>query len=187
MTMRNRKNIIVAFVLVACMLIGVGYAALVDSLEVDGTTTITKDQATAVFDSDVYFSSATALPKHGATSTTNTTSINSDNNDKVSFTVHELVNVGDIATFEYEITNVSDLDVNLVASVTGNTTTLTDDDGVTTNATTSYFEVNYAFADGTVESGGTEKLTVTVKLIEAIDCYTKGSFTITVTATSNAD
>ena len=38
MTMRNRKAIIVSFVLVACMLIGVGYAAITGSLDITGNT-----------------------------------------------------------------------------------------------------------------------------------------------------
>ena len=38
MTMRNRKAIIVSFVLVACLLIGVGYASITGSLDITGNT-----------------------------------------------------------------------------------------------------------------------------------------------------
>ena len=39
MTMRNRKTIITAFVLAACLLIGVGYAAVTGNLTITGATT----------------------------------------------------------------------------------------------------------------------------------------------------
>ena len=187
--MKNRKFVVVAFLLVAAMVLGVGYANLVDSLEVDGTTTITKDQATTVFDGDVFFTNAEALPKDGSTTTTNTTSINADNNDKVSFTVHELAAAGDTATFRYEITNTSEFEVDLAVLLTANTTTVTDDNNVTKTAAQSYFTVEYSLDTNTIEAAqgstpGVAYLTVTVTLNESIQYYTKGSFTLTITATS---
>lgn len=55
MTMRNRKTIIVAFLLLACMLIGVGYAALTDTLSVKGSAILTKAGAEEEVNEDIYF------------------------------------------------------------------------------------------------------------------------------------
>lgn len=54
--MKNRKIVVTAFLLVAVMLLGVGYAALTDTLTITGDlktdTTVAMDE----FDADVYFS-----------------------------------------------------------------------------------------------------------------------------------
>ena len=53
--MKNRKRIIMAFVLVACMLIGVGYAAVESNLWAKGTVALTAGGASSELDEDVYF------------------------------------------------------------------------------------------------------------------------------------
>ena len=53
--MKNRKTVIVVFMLVACMLIGVGYAAIESNLYMNGSINLTADGAESELDEDVYF------------------------------------------------------------------------------------------------------------------------------------
>lgn len=53
--MKNRKIIVIAFMLAAVMLIGVGYAELTDSLAIKGNLGADVSIAEAEFDGDVYF------------------------------------------------------------------------------------------------------------------------------------
>ena len=54
--MKNRKTVVVAFLLVAVMLLGVGYAALTDTLNVKGNLGADISVAAKYFDSTLYFS-----------------------------------------------------------------------------------------------------------------------------------
>ena len=56
--MKNRKSILVVFLLVAAMLMSVGYAALTDELGITGDLKTDTTQSMAEFDADVYFFSA---------------------------------------------------------------------------------------------------------------------------------
>ncbi|MBR2445216.1 MAG: hypothetical protein IKB28_00955 [Clostridia bacterium] len=178
--MKNRKTIIVGFILVACMIMGVGYAVLTDSLEVGGTAEIKKDAAEDAFDFDVRFTNATAVTPG------NTTSINADNDDKVSFTASSLAEKDDVATFEYEVTNSSDLIAKIASTdIDANVTTLTADDGTVTTPSESIFEVTYSWNTETIAAnGGTAILTVHVKLKETPTVYAKGTFTLTISVIS---
>lgn len=185
MTMRNRKTVIVAFMLVAVMLLGVGYAALTDSLDIGGTAEITKNAAEAAFDADVYFTKATALTNG------NTTSINADNADKVSFTASSLATKGDKAIFEYEVSNYNDLKAVIAATdLDANVTTITDDDGHVSTLDDSLFKITYLWDDTTIDAidddanPGVGVITVTVELLETPQYYTKGTFTLTISVIS---
>lgn len=56
--MKNRKIVIVAFLLVAMMLLGVGYAALTDELTITGELQADTSVSQGEFDADIYFSAA---------------------------------------------------------------------------------------------------------------------------------
>ena len=103
--MKNRKTVIVAFMLCAVMLLGVGYAALTDTLDINGSADVNVSALNAEFEEDVYFSAAVA------NETGNTASINQDNNDKASFSAKTLKAKGDTVTFTFTITNKSAHDV----------------------------------------------------------------------------
>ena len=60
--MKNRKTVVVAFLLVAAMLLGVGYAALTDTLTITGEIGANTSASQTEFDADVYFKS-TAVTK----------------------------------------------------------------------------------------------------------------------------
>lgn len=53
--MKNRKTVVTAFVLVAVMLMAVGFAALTDDLKISGDVNLTHDAAQEEVAKDVYF------------------------------------------------------------------------------------------------------------------------------------
>jgi len=53
--MKNRKRVIVAFVMVAALCLGIGYAALNDTLYATGNLAVNKGEAQEDFKEDVYF------------------------------------------------------------------------------------------------------------------------------------
>jgi hypothetical protein len=100
--MKNRRNIIISFLLCACLIVGVGYAAMTDALDVTGTVDYNMDDA---FDSLIEFTGATAVHSGTSSVTDDTASINRDNSDKVSFTVNSVKSANDAAYFYFQITN----------------------------------------------------------------------------------
>jgi len=187
--MKKRRIVLLTFLVCAALVISIGFANLVDSLSVVGTSTTSKEQATQVFDADVYFTNAEALT-HGTTA-----SVNADNNDKVSFTANSLVSQGDKAQFKFEVSNFSNLEVNLTTTLTSNATTVTNDEGgVTTyNGEDSYFKVTYSWDTEKIaaatanDAPGKAYITVTVELVKSPEYNTKGDFTITISAVSDGE
>ena len=187
--MKKRRFVLLTFLVCAVLVISVGFASLIDSLSVDGTSTTSKEQATQVFDTDVYFTDATALTNG------NTASVNADNNDKVSFTANTLVSAGDKAEFRFEVSNFSSLDATITTTLTANATTLTNDEGQVTTLkdANSYFKVTYQWDTTTVTAAtssnipGKAYLTVTVELLESPEYNTKGDFTLTISVVSQGD
>ena len=100
--MKNRKGLI-AFLVLAVMLLGVGYAALTDTLDITGSADVNQSAAEEAFNEDIYFSAAVANEDG------NTASINADNNDKASFTAKTLKGKGDKVTFTFTIKNDGDV------------------------------------------------------------------------------
>ena len=165
--MKNRRNIIVAFLLCACMIIGVGYATLTDVLDITGSADVNQSAAEEAFNEDIYFSGAVA------NETGNTASVNSDNNDKASFTANTLKGKGDKATFTYTINNDGDLDAIVTPSISSNTNT-------------EFFNV-YSDWNGQpteLKAGQSVTYTVTIELIETPTETISGSCIIELTAKS---
>ena len=102
--MKNRRNVVVAFLVVAVMLLGIGYAALTDVLDITGSVDVNQSAAQNEFDQDIYFSAAVANQEG------NTASVNNDNNDKASFSAKTLKLKGDKVTFTFTIKNDGELD-----------------------------------------------------------------------------
>ena len=100
--MKNRKSLI-AVLLVAVMLLGIGYAALTDTLDITGSADVNQSAAEEAFNEDIYFSAAVANEAG------NTASVNADNNDKASFTAKTLKGKGDKVTFTFTIKNDGDI------------------------------------------------------------------------------
>ena len=165
--MKNRRNLIVAFLLCACLIVGIGYAALTDTLDITGSADVNKSAAEEAFNEDIYFTAAVANEEG------NTASVNTDNNDKASFTANTLKGKGDKATFTYTITNDGDLDAVVTPSISSNTNT-------------TYFTVysDWAGQPKTLEAGKTLTYTVTIELLETPTDTISGSCIIELTAVS---
>ena len=156
MAMKNRRAIIVIFMLCACLLVGVGYAALTDVLDITGSGVVTRTNALNAFMEDVYFSEVSTSADNGYTA-----SINADNNNKASFTVNTLAGQNDSETISFTIVNENDLDAKVTIRSSSNT-----------NST--YFGVAYSIGgvalsetDGIdLPDGGEVVVDVTVTLLE---------------------
>lgn len=170
--MKNRRNIIVAFLLCACLIVGVGYAALTDTLDITGSADITLSTLEAEFNQDIYFTAAVANDEG------NTASVNNDNNDKASFTANNLAKKGDKATFTFTLTNDGNTDLDALI-----TPKLDSEKG---NTQPQYFNI-YSDWQGEakiLEVGKTITYTVTVELIDTPQAALSGSFLIELVATS---
>ncbi len=163
--MRNKKIILVAFILCAAMVIGVGYATLSTTLTIDGIAAIKTDGAMTEYDGDVTFQSATGgvtgvdavtIPTGGKTAT---------------ITVDSLKVAGDSVTFEFVVQSTSQFEstVSIKDIKVANTTTNPATAGLITTGESEWLDVTATWADDTIEAGSestpsTVKLTVTIKL-----------------------
>ena len=167
--MKNRKTIVVAFLLVAVMLLGVGYAALTDVLDINGTADVSQAQAQESFNEDVYFTAAVANQEG------NTASVVTEDPDMASFTASTLKGKGDVVTFTFTIINEGDVDAVVTPSLAG--------DG---NSNPTYFKVFSDWSGQAKELGAGQSITytITVELLETPTDTIHGSFHIELTAVS---
>lgn len=165
--MKNRRNIIVAFLLCACLIVGIGYAALTDVLDITGSADVNQSAAEEAFNEDIHFTTAVA------NETGNTASVNADNNDKASFTANTLKGKGDKATFTFTIVNEGDLNATVKPSISSNTND-------------AYFKISSDWEGKAKDLAalGSVTYTVTVELLETPTATISGSFVIELIATS---
>ena len=168
--MKNRKTVVVAFLLIATMLLGVGYAALTDVLDITGSADINQTAAEEAFNEDIHVTAA--VPKEVG----NTARVNDDNNDKASFTANTLKGKGDKATFTFTITNAGDVDANVTPTL----------NATAGNTKPEYFSVTSDWDGATklLEAGESLTYTVTVELLQTPTESISGSFLIELTAVS---
>lgn len=166
--MKNRRNVVVAFLLIAVMLLGVGYAALTDVLDITGSADVNQSAAEEAFNEDVYFTAAVA------NQTGNTASVNADNKDKASFTANTLKGKDDVVTFTFTIVNEGDVAADVTPTL----------NATAGNTKPEYFEItsDWDGATKTLASGGSLTYTVTVKLLQTPTESVSGSFLIELTA-----
>lgn len=148
--MRNRKRIIVSFMIIACMLMAVGFAALTDTLNINGDAEVDYHGANTGFDEDVYFSAATALDTEGGDTANVTTDV-----DIARFSVRSLQAKGETATFSFTVKN----DNEFKAYVKVN-----NDKSLNNNE--EYFDVTMSETQFEIEAGGEYTFTVTVELLK---------------------
>lgn len=110
--MKKRKTALLGFLLTAMLGIGVGYAAVTDVLDVTGTVEITEEAAAKEFDTEVYFTKAEVVGEDNQLEIA-TANINTNNNDKASFTVKGLSDANDKIEIKYTIYNESERTVEL--------------------------------------------------------------------------
>ena len=173
--MKNRKTVVVAFLLVAVMLLGVGYAAISDVLDVNGSADVSLDAAQSAFDEDVYFSKAEVLTevKNAEGKDLNVASISDGDNDQANFTADSLKGAGDYAEFRFTITNASDVDAVVTPTLAA--------DG---NSNVEYFDIvsDWAGQPKTIKAGESMTYTVTVTLKKTPTEAAHGAFHIELTA-----
>ena len=147
--MKNRKRIIASFMIIACMLMAVGFAALTDTLNINGEAEVDFTSATSGFDADVYFSDAQAANNN------DTANVTVASNDVAMFSVRSLTAKGETATFTFTIQN----DNEFAAYVKLN-------EAKNVNNNTEYFSVDLVEKSFEVPAHGTATVTVTVELLK---------------------
>jgi len=173
--MKNRKTVVVAFLLAAVMLLGVGYAALTDTLDITGSVDVNINDLNDEFEDDIYFSAAAPVVIGGGT-TVDTASVNSDNNDKASFSIKSLKAKGEKASFVFTIQNDSAHEVSVepkLSATLGNTNT-------------EYFTLtsDWNGASKTIAANSFITYTLTVELIKDPVEAVSGSFLVELVATA---
>ena len=161
--MKNRKTIIVAFLLVAALCIGIGYAALSDTLKVSGTANLDASAAVNVFDDDVYFSAVTSqelctahIVRLNTIDTNATDTSDADGKcDGATITIDNTLGVQfDVAKATFTVTNDANSPVTVrVTPATSNNSVL---------------KVNTDQTSYTIDGGKTANITVIVTLQETI-------------------
>ncbi len=117
--MKNRRLIIVSFVLVAAMVVGVGYAALTDTLVIGGNIEVERSVAVNALNNDIYFTencSMTLLDDAGNSKATPADALfniardpTDTSNDTLKFTVEKVfTSVGEQVKIVAEITNTGE-------------------------------------------------------------------------------
>ena len=173
MTMRNRKTVITAFILLAVMVMAIGFAAMSDDLYITGSAGITAEHAETAFGEDIYFTKAVMSADKG------TAVIGVDKNgeaaDKITITVAEgaLKGKGDSVICAVEISNVGDVDawINLDSIVESNDT---------------YFEVTTSWGvtnTRALAAGSTVDITITITCIKTPQSEQTTTFDLGFTAT----
>ena len=125
--MKNRRLVIGAFLLVAVLCLGVGFAALQDTLSINGTLSYDPAAAEEEFNADVQFVSAdidaTSTAEYANTITAVVGDVDTDNvNDLLTITVpaDAFTSAGQVAVINATVKNASTdtVDVAAVASTT---------------------------------------------------------------------
>ena len=142
--MPRTNKILIVIILVAVMLLGIGYAAIQNiTLNITGTATADPSQSnfTVRFSENVQVSDSNKV----------TAAITDDTNATIN--VSGLTTNGDTVTATYTIQNTSaDLSANLSVG--------------TTNSNEEYFLIESKLGDETLTAGGATTLTITVQLIK---------------------
>ena len=165
--MKKRRTFIVSMLLIAALALGIGYAALTDVLDINGTADVNQSQAEADFDLNVYFSAVSKIHDDDKVSITD------GDNDMASFTINSLKGKDDTASFTFTITNDSDLDAMVTPTFAA--------DG-NTNPTYFSIESDWAGQPREIKAGESDTYTVTVTLLATPTETIHGSFHIELTA-----
>ncbi len=187
--MRNRKTVIVAFMLVAVMLMAVGYAALTTDLHIGGNATINADQAQSEFDTLIKFDDVKPTDIETAGTSGSVDVITKTADKSMDLGVNSLALKDETATFTFRVLNYSDHDC--IASIEtlkimGNVLTATG--GVYTD---SWIEATVAWEDATLEAAtdastpGMATFEITFKLRQNPTEQVVRSINITIDATTN--
>lgn len=180
--MKNRKNIVIAFLLVASLCLSVGFAALTDTLNINGTISVggdnaSNDAAAKEWDADVYFSKVEKASKNGNADVDKYTVSIDTSKDTLTVNLESgcLSVKGDSVTFTVTIKNES---ADYAADIAFNAPTVNNSE-----------YINVTIADLTtgddIEANGEKSFTVTVALDKTpAEAITNSTFSIAFTATT---
>ena len=162
--MKNRKFTLIAFMLIAVLTMGIGFAAYSTTLAIHGTTEVSAEALE--FTEDVQFTAASTSNAAFGTASVG-------DGQTATFAVSGMTQYNDRVQFTYTITNSSDFDVNIEISTHP------------TPASTSKCTVTTALSADTIVAGGSITATVTVVLTETVTTVQAPiNWTIEYTATS---
>ncbi len=176
--MKNRRITIVAFLLIAALTLGFGYAAVTNVLDIQGSTSVSATEAEKEFNEDIYFTGVKDAEGNIVASISDsatygyTANINTNNNDKAQFTVTGLSGKGDSKSITFQIKNESEHE----ATVTVKTDTNTN--------TADFSFTNDIGAGKTIAAGQTVEVTVTVELIKQLTSASSASFVLELDVTA---
>ena len=183
--MKTRRTTLVAFLLCAIMLLGVGFAAVVDDLSINGSITTNNSATQVAFKEKIYFSKAEVADDAAKTAGDEAHILSNENKgddkDVVDLLVKSLKLRGDKTTFNLEITNEAQ---EYDALITLGTPSLEGD--------STFFSVKYLLsgqeigAEGFTVSTTPVTIQVVVELLASPDVTINGTFGIALTATSVA-
>lgn len=164
--MKNRRIALIAFMLVAVLTMGIGFAAYSTTLSVSGTTAVSQDAVD--FTHSVKFVSAVSDREAFGKATVAADGMSAG------FEVSGMSKTGDVVAFTYTIQNTSQYDVSVVLTTTP-----------TAAKTDPNFTVTAAPGSLTVSAGGSATVTVSVALHNDISAFVAPiAWTIKYTATS---
>ena len=174
--MKNRKTIIVAFLLVAALCLGIGYAALTDELSVKGVANVESVAAQTAFDVDVYFDSSYEQPQGSICSVAYESGTVPD---AVTITVTEGVGVvGDTVTAKLKIKN----DGSQAAAVALKAVTADGQNYFAAQST--HFSITAGQDVYEVPAAGSVEVDITITVIKTIETDVEETFAIYFEATS---
>ena len=169
--MKKKKSFVALALVVAVLVLGVGYALTTIELKVNGDITVSPDDSNF----DVNFTDASITTTGTLTGKTDTA--DKGNGKTATLSVKTLKTVGEKVVAEYTITNNSKAGIN--ATLSNPTATQTDD------TAKDYYTVTATLADANpIAPNGTKKLTVTVELVKAPLEEVTGNFTVTFNASA---
>ena len=171
--MKNRRIILISFLLVTTLCVGIGYAAVQQTLTVTGNGSVGAEQAEEAFQADVKFDSN--VVKGGTGSGNHQGNTASASGNQATFNVTSLQGKGDTATFKFKVVNAGDLD----ATVAVPQISMESDE---------YFQVTTDWGDSekSLTAGGNLEFTVTVTLLKTpVTDVSMKEATITITATAD--
>lgn len=182
--MKSRKIVIAAFILLAALALGIGYAQLSTTLVLQGNATVDLEAAEENFNNKIYFAEPTVVESQctgTGGSDTKKDAFTLTTSDHASFVVQTLAVKDEKSVFTVKIKN----DSNVAAKVEVNSTKLSGAAN-NTNSNPDYFDVEYAYdkADMIIPKGGEMLVTITVTIKQPVTSAMSGTFDLEYTVTT---
>ena len=166
--MKNRRTVVVAFLVAAVMLLGIGYAALTDTLTINGDLKSDPSASQNEFDGDIYFS-ATSIVQDDTGNQAASQIL--EGRDDAKIEAKHFSEEGQVVKVKFTITN--DAENDFAAIITPNALTLTNGSEGTDHAHKPIFSATWSWnesaedtASYTLQPGESKDLWVTITVIE---------------------